>query len=100
MVEMLKKQKASGKLFAAICASPALVFEPNGLLEGCSGTAYPGLSDKLKDQSRVNERVVVSGNCVTSRGPGTTCEYSLELVRILIGEEKAAELKQKMLINP
>ncbi|XP_074333740.1 protein DJ-1 homolog B-like isoform X1 [Apium graveolens] len=33
LVEMLKKQKFSKKSCGAICASPALVLEPHGLLE-------------------------------------------------------------------
>ena len=31
LVELLKKQKAANKYYTAICASPAMVFEANGL---------------------------------------------------------------------
>lgn len=42
LVELLKEQKAAGKWYAAICASPAVVFTPHGLWEGVSqGTCYP-----------------------------------------------------------
>lgn len=33
LIEMLKKQRESNKPYGAICASPALVFEPHGLLK-------------------------------------------------------------------
>ena len=38
LVEMLKKQKDAGRLYAAICASPAVVFQHHGLLEGVRAT--------------------------------------------------------------
>lgn len=60
---MLKKQKSEGRWYAAICASPAVVFEAHGLLAGVQATCYPDYHDKLTDKSRVNERVVVSDKC-------------------------------------
>ena len=33
LVELLKKQRESNKPYGAICASPALVLEPHGLLK-------------------------------------------------------------------
>ena len=39
LIQKLKEQKSSGKYYAAICASPAYVFTPNGLFDGIkSGT--------------------------------------------------------------
>ena len=35
LVNLLKKQRESNKLYGAICASPALVLEPHGLLKVC-----------------------------------------------------------------
>ena len=32
------------------------------------------------------ERVVVDGNIITSRGPGTAMEFSLKMVEILFGK--------------
>ena len=39
---------------------------------------------------KIQERVVVSNNCITSRGPGTAIEFSLKLVEKLVSVEKAA----------
>lgn len=38
--------------------------------------------------SRVNDRVVVDGACVTSRGPGTAFEFALMLIEKLYGAEQ------------
>lgn len=40
----------------------------------------------------VESRVQVDGKVVTSRGPGTTMEYSVALVEQLYGKEKADEV--------
>eukprot|EP00892_Ulva_mutabilis_P010661 jgi/Ulvmu1/7968/UM004_0201.1 len=84
---MLRQQRDDGRLYAAICAAPAVVLEPQGLLDG-PATSHPGFSDKLSNQSQVDERVVVDGNCITSRGPGTAFEFALALVEKLYGAEQ------------
>ncbi|KAJ3119475.1 Protein deglycase DJ-1zDJ-1, partial [Physocladia obscura] len=47
-------------------------------------TSYPGFEDKLGAQYKYSEdRVVVDGNFVTSRGPGTCFEFALTIIAIL-----------------
>lgn len=99
LIELLKRQKAAGKWFAAICASPAVVLEPHGLLEGLRATCYPAHASKLADQSAIGQRVVVSENCVTSQGAGTALEFSLELVKCLFGQAKAQEQAEALVAN-
>ncbi|KAK8913923.1 hypothetical protein KSP39_PZI024391 [Platanthera zijinensis] len=94
LVELLKKQAESGKFYGAICASPALVLEPHGLLKGKKATAFPSLCEKLKDPSESENRVLVDGNLITSRGPGTTMEFALGIVEKLFGRERALELAE------
>lgn len=96
--KLLVEQNRQGKLYAAICASPALVLEPHGLLAGKGATCWPSLAGKLSDQSFAQHRVVVDKNCITSQGPGTTTEFALKLVEALYSEEKALGLKKRMLI--
>lgn len=98
LIELLRKQKQAGRWYCAICASPAMVFEPHGLLEGEAGTCYPSMQPQLKNQSRVNERVVISGRCVTSQGPCTAIEFGFTLCEILYGKEKTDELKKGMVL--
>jgi 4-methyl-5(b-hydroxyethyl)-thiazole monophosphate biosynthesis len=99
LVEMLKKQKASGKFYAAICASPAVVLEHHGLLTDKKATCFPAMAEKLKNKQAINQRVVVDGNCITSQGPGTALEFSLKLVELLFGIQKSQELAKAMLVK-
>lgn len=41
----------------------------------------------------VESRVQQDGNAITSRGPGTTMEFSVALVEQLFGKEKADSVK-------
>lgn len=96
LVNMLKNQMGSDRPYGAICASPALVLEPHGLLKGKKATAYPALCEKLSDKSEAENRVVIDGKLITSRGPGTSMEFSLAIVEKFFGREKALELAKGM----
>lgn len=52
LAALLQQQKESGRLYAAICAAPAVVFEAQGLLGG-PATSHPAFSDQLTDQRYV-----------------------------------------------
>ncbi|GAY66457.1 hypothetical protein CUMW_248930 [Citrus unshiu] len=99
LVNMLKKQKESNRPYGAICASPALVLEPHGLLKGKKAAAFPAMCNKLSDQSEIENRVVVDGNLITSRGPGTSMEFALAIVEKFFGRNKALELAKIMLFT-
>ena len=97
LITMLKAQKAAGKLYAAICASPAVVLAPHGLLDDKKATCYPSLQEKLSNASR--ERVVVDGNCITSQGPGTAMEFAVELIRQLQSQKQADAVAAGLLMK-
>lgn len=97
LIEMLKAQKAAGKLYAAICASPAAALVPHGLLNDKIATGFPTTQDKLPKPS--TERVVVDGNCVTSQGPATAMAFAVELVRQLCGQETAEAVAGPLLMG-
>lgn len=94
LAELLKKQRQEDRLYGAICAAPALVLEHHGLLEGKKATCHPGFVSHLSSQENVGEKVVVDGNCVTSRGAGTSIDFALELLFLLAGEEARNTVKQ------
>ncbi|KAF9587767.1 hypothetical protein IFM89_005499 [Coptis chinensis] len=101
LVNLLTKQAESNRPYGAICASPALVLEPHNLLKGKKATAFPALCDKLSDRSEADNRVVVDANLITSRGPGTSIEFSLAIVEKFFGHDKAYELAKAMVfISP
>ncbi len=98
LIDMLKRQKREGRFFAAICASPAVVFQHHGLLESCRATCHPFFVEELGNREMVESRVVVDGTCITSRAPGTAIEFALKLVELLYGREKADEVALPMLV--
>ena len=101
--DFLKEMAAAGKIVAAICASPARVLAPLGLLEGKKFTCYPG-EEKNVSASRLTgaewkeDRVIVDGNLVTSRGAGTAGEFACAIIEKLAGGEEAKKLADKVLM--
>jgi 4-methyl-5(b-hydroxyethyl)-thiazole monophosphate biosynthesis len=93
LIDMLKKQREEGRLYAAICASPAVVFQHHGLLAGKKATCHPGRKDTLENKEAADSRLVVDGTCITSQGPGTAMEFALKLVELLLGREKMKEVE-------
>jgi len=99
LIAKLKEQKDAGRLYAAICAAPAVVFQHHGLLKGVKATCYPGMQNQLDPKCVARDRVVVDGNCVTSQGPATAIEFTLKLVELLAGPDKAKQVAQAMLVG-
>ena len=87
--ELIKKLLAAGGLVAAICAAPAVVLGAGGFLSGKRFTCYPGFEKDITGASFSGDRVVVDGNLITSRGPGTAAEFSIALIEYLAGKEAA-----------
>jgi protein deglycase len=98
LTRILKRQKDAGRLYAAICASPAVVFAAHGLLDGRRATCHPGFAERMPQPSDRNSRVVVDGNLITSQGPGTAIEFALTLVEALFGKEKREQVAGPMVL--
>ncbi len=86
-----------GGLVAAICAAPAVVLEPLGVLKGKKATCFPGFEHRFQEAEFVTDRVVIQENVITSRGPATAGEFAVTLVRYLAGDEAADELWERTL---
>ena len=99
--EWVRKVGSANKIVSAICAAPAAVLAPAGVLEGKKATCFPGYENRLAAGGAVfsPDRVVVDGPIITSRGAGTAMEFSLELVRALAGPEKASEISAQILAS-
>lgn len=96
----IQKMHDAQKLIAAICAAPARVLAPIGVLDGKKATCYPGCEADFSSRTVYSkDRVVVDGNIITSQGPGSALEFSLEIVKCLAGKEIANLLQAKMLIQ-
>jgi protein deglycase len=97
VLETIRLFDRSGKRIGAVCAGP-LVLQAAGILKGRQATCHPGVADKLTATIRLNDRVVVDRNLVTSQGPGTCFQFALALVCLVDGPEKAAALAQAMVL--
>lgn len=86
---LLKEMNNKNKWLAAICAAPK-VFATAGMLENKKATSYPGSLDGIDvpGLQYQSSSVVVDGNIVTSRGPGTAMDFALQLIELLCGVEK------------
>jgi protein deglycase len=95
---LLRQQQNQGSYIAAICASPALVLAPLGLLKNQRATVFPGLEDQIEQY--VDEAVVCSGNLITSQGPATATAFALKIIETLRGEVVAREIAAQILYRP
>jgi protein deglycase len=100
-LETLLKNQAEGQnYYAAICASPAVVLHHHGLVTPGKVTCHPGFADHIDGGNIDESKVVVDGNCITSRGGGTSLDFALKLVEMLYSKDKIKEVKQGLaLVN-
>ncbi|WP_200763864.1 DJ-1 family glyoxalase III [Nitrosophilus alvini] len=97
--EIIRELDAEGKMVGAICAAPWALKEA-GVLEGKKHTNYPGFEEKTGIEGYIpDQKVVVDGNVITSRGPGTAICFALEIVRKLKGEDTYSQLKAGLLAD-
>ena len=94
--EELKLFYEAGKPIAAICAAP-MVLGRAGLLSGHEATIYDGMEEELAGAVVRSDRVVVSKNIITSKGPGTAMDFALSRVAYLKGAEAARETSAELL---
>ena len=81
---------------AAICAAP-MILGRLGLLEGRSAVCYTGMEDELKGAEVPDQKVVVDGHIITSKGPGTAMDFALAIIEALEGQTVAKAVKDDLL---
>lgn len=90
------RQAACGRWLAAICAAPTVLHDA-GLLEGRRYTAHFSVAAELPGLL-AEERVVVDGKIITSRGAGTAVDFGLAVVAALCGEAAANAVSQSICV--
>ena len=83
------------KWIFAICAAP-LVLSKAGLLVDRTATCFPGCVEELVCNKFVEDRVVVDGNIVTSRGAGTAEEFAFECIALLGGRDLSEKIRKQV----
>ena len=80
-------------IVAAICAAPAVVLAPLGLLKGKNATCFPGCETYAPDMVFSSEGIVVDGNIVTGKSAGWAFDLGLKLVEMLKGKESSESVR-------
>ena len=98
--ELVKAHWEKGGNIAAICAAPALVLGPLGIINGVKATGYPFLKEEFEKNGGIysEEPVVLGDHLITSKGPGTTLEFALAIVRKAKGADTEKALREGMVI--
>ncbi len=99
--EKIRSHYQKNGRIASICAGPAVVFAPLGVLKGKKATCYPGLGEAINNNGGeyVKQTVVVEPNLITSEGPGTTLPFAIEIIRATKGDSVAESVASGMLVN-
>ncbi|MDR0561917.1 MAG: DJ-1/PfpI family protein [Spirochaetaceae bacterium] len=96
---LLKEMSDAGKAVCAICASPAVVLAPLGILNGRRFTCFPGLEEKVSGAIWSEDRVVIDRHIITSRGAGTAAEWSIAIISNLLDEATAQKIAKQVLLK-
>lgn len=97
---VLNHFRKNGRI-ASICAGPAVVLAPLGVLKGKKATCYPGLGDAINSNGGkyVEQTVVIEPGLITSEGPGTTLPFAIEIIRATKGNQVAESIETGMLVK-
>uniref|UniRef100_A0A1I7Z9F7 D-lactate dehydratase n=2 Tax=Steinernema glaseri TaxID=37863 RepID=A0A1I7Z9F7_9BILA len=98
--DVLRAHEKAGALIGAICAAP-IALQSHKIALDATLTSYPSVRGQLEDAGYKysEDRVVVSGKLVTSRGPGTAFDFALKLVELLEGQEKSNDIAKAALVK-
>ncbi|CAI9158956.1 unnamed protein product [Rangifer tarandus platyrhynchus] len=99
--EILKEQEKRKGLIAAICAGPTAPLA-HEIGFGSKVSTHPLAKDKMMNGSHYSyseNRVEKDGLILTSRGPGTSFEFALKIVEVLVSKEVADQVKAPLVLK-
>lgn len=91
---LVQEQSSAARWLAAICAAPTVLHDA-GLLTGRRFTAHFSVAAELP-ALLADERVVIDGHVITSRGAGTAADFGLALITLLFSAEKSHEVAKSI----
>ncbi|XP_057415723.1 protein DJ-1 homolog C [Lotus japonicus] len=96
--KLLKEQSSAGRIYGAVCSSPAILHK-QGLLKDKKATAHPSVLDKLKEEAIKDADVVIDGKLITSEGLATVTAFSLAIVSKLFGAGRARSVAEGLVFE-
>ncbi|OCG27743.1 oxidative-stress-resistance chaperone [Gilliamella sp. wkB108] len=98
LIDKLKQTHQQGNIVAAICAAPAMVLQYHNLFPQAYMTGYPQTKNAIKlwkaDRVYFDEK----NKIITSQGPGTSIDFALKIIDVLLGKETAAKVAQQLVL--
>lgn len=97
VLDLVRRTHAAGIPLAAICAAPVILADA-GVAGGHRMTSFPGSRPEVEGKAKAysEDRVVVDGKVITSRGAGTAEEFALALVAYLEGPAAAEKVRKSI----
>ena len=84
---------------AAICAAPTLLARAGIIGTGDDAVCYPGMEEEMTRvgvAAHMDASVVLDGQLITGRAPGSAIDFGLALLEVLKGEESAEQVRGDM----
>ncbi|TDN56056.1 protein deglycase YajL [Scandinavium goeteborgense] len=100
LVETVKQFHRSGRIVAAICAAAGTVLVAHEIFPVGNMAGFPGLKDTIPADQWQDKRVVWDPrvNLLTSQAPGTSIDFGLKIIDLLVGREKAYEVASQLVL--
>lgn len=98
LMDLILAHYNDGGKVAAICAAPALVLSPLGILKGKKATCYKGMEPMVDGAEMVDTHVVALDRIITGQGPAAATRFALAIVANSMGPESAQEVADAMLL--
>ena len=79
---------------------PGTVLIPHDLFPLGNMTGFPGLKATIPPEKWMDKRAYYDDRVklLTSQGPGTSIDFALKIIDLLIGKEKAAEVAAQLVV--
>ncbi|NIF23397.1 protein deglycase YajL [Candidatus Pantoea multigeneris] len=100
LIETVRQFHVSGRIVAAICAAPGTVLIPHDLFPVGNMTGHPSRRDTIPDKHWVDRRVAWDPrvNLLTSQGVGTSIDFALKLIDLLVNKETARAVAAQLVV--
>ncbi|KAF8020292.1 hypothetical protein BT93_G0869 [Corymbia citriodora subsp. variegata] len=96
--KLLKEQNLAGRVYGAICSSPAIL-QRQGLLKDKKVTAHPSVANHLACEEMDGAEVVIDGKVITSRGLASVTDFALAIISKLFGQGRARSVAEGLVFE-